>query len=95
MGALLWFVFGAVAGSVAKVVMPGPAAGGIPLGVCVGVSGVLFGGIAGSIVAGGLTLGVDVRSAFLAASSCMFFLICYRALALRYELQAGVAHAQR
>ena len=37
MGILLWIVFGLIAGSFARLVMPGPIAGGLPVALGLGV----------------------------------------------------------
>ena len=46
---LSWIVVGAIAGSMARAVMPGPAAGGIYVAILIGVFGAFVGGVAGTI----------------------------------------------
>ncbi len=85
MGVLVWIAVGALGGALARWVMPGPRAGGIPVGMLLGISGALVGGAIGTVLAGGLTTAVDVRSALMALSATLFVLLSYRAFALRYE----------
>lgn len=85
MGILLWVVIGATGGALARWIMPGPRAGGIPMGVLLGICGAVIGGGAGTALAGGLAFDVDTRSAILALTSTMLVLLCYRAFALRFE----------
>ena len=83
MGILLWIVFGIVAGSVAKLLMPGPDRLGMVGTIFVGVAGALIGGFLGSMIgAGGLT-GFDFRSLLMAIIGSMAVLISYRAYSMR------------
>jgi len=87
MGIVLWIVFGGLAGAIARLVMPGPRAGGVPIGILLGLSGAMLGGLLGTFLAGGLTFAVDVRSALMAGCAALLVLLCYRSFALRYEEQ--------
>ena len=49
MNILLWIVVGLATGSIARKLMPGPAAGGISIAILIGVVGAIVGGIVGTI----------------------------------------------
>jgi len=83
MGVLLWIVFGIMAGSVAKLVMPGPNAGGIIVAILVGMGGALTGGLMGAVLDGGLSTAVDVRSLLMAIFGSLILLLSYRSFAMR------------
>jgi uncharacterized membrane protein YeaQ/YmgE (transglycosylase-associated protein family) len=74
MGIVLWIAFGVVAGSLAKLVMPGPNAGGVPMGILLGV---------GAFWAGGISTAIDVRSLLMAMCGTLIVLLGYRSLAMR------------
>jgi hypothetical protein len=57
----------------------------MPVGIVLGVSGALLGGLLGAVLAGGLTFAVDIRSVLMAVSAILIVLLCYRSYALRYE----------
>jgi uncharacterized membrane protein YeaQ/YmgE (transglycosylase-associated protein family) len=57
MGIFLWIVFGLVAGSVAKLVMPGPDRLGIVGTMLVGVAGAIVGGLIGAVLGGSGVIG--------------------------------------
>ena len=87
MGIVLWLALGAGAGSLARWVMPGPWAGGIPVGILLGLGSAVVSGVLGTLLAGGLTVAIDVRSALMAACGTLLVLLCYRSYALRFEEQ--------
>ena len=78
MGILLWIVFGLIAGSFARLVMPGPIAGGLG----VGVGGAVLGGLVGTLVGGSL-MGFDFRSFLMAIIGSLAVLFSYRSYAMR------------
>ena len=80
---VLWIAIGAFAGSMAKLVMPGPRAGGVRIGLVLGVAGALAGGVLGAVLAGEITNAIDVRSVLMAISGTLWALLCYRAVAMR------------
>ena len=45
MNILLWIVAGVVTGSMARKLMPGPAAGGISIAILIGLIGAVVGGL--------------------------------------------------
>jgi uncharacterized membrane protein YeaQ/YmgE (transglycosylase-associated protein family) len=87
MGVIFWIVWGGIVGSVARLVMNGPRAGGMPMGIMIGIGAAMIGGLIGTVMAGELTFAVDPRSALLACSVSLLVLLCYRSFALRFEEQ--------
>lgn len=87
MAILIWVAFGIVCGSAARLLMPGPRAGGISVGVIVGTAGSLMGGLAGVLVTDGFSAGVDLRSHLAAISGSLFAILAYRSYALRFPDQ--------
>lgn len=83
MGILSWILFGIVAGSVAKLVMDGPRAGGIAVAIPIGIFGALVGGSLNVIRFGGTAPNFDFNSLMTAIAGAMLMLFCYRSLALR------------
>ena len=83
MGILLWIVFGIVAGSVAKLLMPGPDRLGMVGTIFVGVAAALIGGFIGSMIGAGGITGFDFRSLLTAIIGSMAVLISYRAYSMR------------
>jgi len=83
MGIFLWIVFGLVAGSLAKLVMPGPDRLGLVGTILVGVTGAIIGGLIGAVFGTGGVIGFDVRSLLMAIIGSLVVLFCYRSYSLR------------
>jgi uncharacterized membrane protein YeaQ/YmgE (transglycosylase-associated protein family) len=83
MGLLLWIVFGVVAGSLAKSVMPGPDRLGMFGTIFVGIAGAIVGGLIGALSGTGGMIGFDVRSFLMAIIGSLAVLFCYRTLSMR------------
>ena len=83
MGIMFWIAFGAVAGSLAKLVMPGPNAGGLAAAIPVGVAGALLGGFIGIPFGVGSVTGFDFRNLLMALTGSLMLLLLYRAYAMR------------
>ena len=83
MGVVLWIVIGLVGGSVARLTMPGPSAGGIGVAMLIGAVAALIGGFVGNISTDGPPTSFDVRSLLLAIDSALIVLFAYRCLAMR------------
>lgn len=77
-----WIAVGAIAGSMARAIMPGPAAGGMYVAVLIGILGAFVGGSIGTIFpADQLT---QFSFALLAAmTGALYFLFAYRCYAQR------------
>jgi uncharacterized membrane protein YeaQ/YmgE (transglycosylase-associated protein family) len=81
MGILLWIVFGIVAGSAAKFVMPGKDPGGIFVTILIGIAGAVVGGYLGTVFGFGSVTGFDIRSLAIAIGGALVLLIVYRLVA--------------
>jgi uncharacterized membrane protein YeaQ/YmgE (transglycosylase-associated protein family) len=83
MGILLWIVFGIVAGSLAKLIMPGPDHLGVLGTILLGVAGAIVGGWIGAVLGSGGVTGFDVRSLLMAIIGSLAVLFCYRTFSMR------------
>jgi uncharacterized membrane protein YeaQ/YmgE (transglycosylase-associated protein family) len=83
MGILLWIVFGLLAGSVARWIMPGPDRLGMAGTVLLGVGGAVLGGTIGALFGSGGVTGFDLRSFLTAIIGSIAVLFCYRTLSMR------------
>ncbi len=77
-----WIIVELITGSVARIVMPGPAAGGIKVAILIGLVGAFIGGIIGT------TVSVEDSAPALYALLCavngaLYSLFGYRCFALR------------
>jgi uncharacterized membrane protein YeaQ/YmgE (transglycosylase-associated protein family) len=79
-----WIVIGLVLGSIARIAMPGPAAGGMPVAILIGVIGASIGGVIGATVFDSGTVPLKM-SALMAANGALYPLFLYRCFALRFE----------
>src|SRR5689334_5663876 len=85
MSMFIWILFGVAAGSLAKIVMPGPNAGGLKVAISLGVVGALIGGLAGSALAGELSMHADSRATLMALVGALGVLMSYRSYVMRWE----------
>jgi uncharacterized membrane protein YeaQ/YmgE (transglycosylase-associated protein family) len=83
MGILLWIVFGLLAGSVARWIMPGPDRMGVIATILLGVAGAVLGGAIGSAFGSVGVMGFDFRSFLMAIIGALAVLFCYRSFAMR------------
>ncbi len=83
MGIFLWIVFGLVAGSVAKLVMPGPDRLGLIGTMLVSLAGAICGGLIGAVFSTGGVTGFDGRSLLMAIIGSLAVLFCYRSFSMR------------
>ena len=83
MGILLWVVFGILAGSLARLVMPGPRAGGFAVALPLGVGGAVIGGMLGVMFGIGSAMDFDLRGLLLAITGSILLLFSYRSFAMR------------
>lgn len=93
MGVLLWIACGVAAGFVARLVMDGPRAGGIPMGILLGVLAACLGGTLASLATGGFSTAIEIRSLLAAASAAIGAMLAYRAYALRCDETPALAPA--
>lgn len=78
MGILSWIVFGALAGFVAKLLMPGKDPGGFVVTVVLGIVGAMIGGFVGQTLGIGDVSGFDLTSFGLAVLGTLVLLVGYR-----------------
>lgn len=82
MGAVIgWIIFGAIAGGIAKLLMPGRDPGGFIVTILLGIAGALVGGYAGRALWG--SAGVNswsIRSFALSIVGALLLLVLYRLL---------------
>jgi uncharacterized membrane protein YeaQ/YmgE (transglycosylase-associated protein family) len=82
MGILIWIVLGAIAGVVAKFIMPGPQPGGIILTIVLGIVGALVGGFIASLLgiggAGASVGALNVGSVIIAILGAILVLFIYQ-----------------
>ena len=80
MGIIAWIAFGAVAGFVAKFIMPGDDPGGLIVTILIGIAGAFVGGFIGSLAGFGDISGFDLRSMGLAIVGALVLLFGYRVI---------------
>jgi uncharacterized membrane protein YeaQ/YmgE (transglycosylase-associated protein family) len=80
-----WVIIGLVLGSIARIAMPGPAAGGMRVAMLIGVIGALIGGIVGTLVSPDASDPFDLYACLTATNGAMILLFCYRCFAMRFE----------
>jgi uncharacterized membrane protein YeaQ/YmgE (transglycosylase-associated protein family) len=85
MNIAFWIIVGLVAGSIARLAMPGPAAGGMRVAMLIGLVGAIFGGLLGTTISPNIAAPVNLYAAFLAAIGAMTLLFLYRCFAMRFE----------
>ncbi|HSK20375.1 MAG TPA: GlsB/YeaQ/YmgE family stress response membrane protein [Longimicrobiales bacterium] len=79
MGILAWIVFGLIAGSIAKFIMPGKDPGGCLGTVVIGILGAVIGGFVGSeLLDIGSVTGFNFRSFGIAILGSIILLTLYR-----------------
>jgi uncharacterized membrane protein YeaQ/YmgE (transglycosylase-associated protein family) len=94
MGAIIgWIIFGAIAGAIAKLLMPGRDPGGFIVTVLLGIAGAIVGGFIGRALWG--STGVNdwsFGSFALAIAGAILLLAFYRMMVRRRRTADGVAH---
>lgn len=80
MGAIIgWIIFGAIAGAIAKLLMPGRDPGGMFVTILLGIAGALIGGFIGNALWGSAgTTDWSLGSFFLAIGGAVLLLALYR-----------------
>ena len=81
MGIITWIIIGLIAGTLAKLIMPGDDPGGIIVTIIIGMVGSLLGGFLASLV--GLGGGGLIWSIIVAIIGAIILLAIYRAIAGR------------
>jgi len=83
MNIFLWIVVGLITGSMARKLMPGPAAGGIPVAILIGLIGAMVGGLVGTIFFGNTRDPFRLFAVFTAIDGALYPLFLYRCIAMR------------
>lgn len=78
MGIISWVVLGLIAGTLAKLLLPGRDRIGCILTILLGIGGALVGGYVGTMMGWGRVSGFDLRSLGLAVLGSVILLILYR-----------------
>ena len=83
MSIFLWMIIGIVTASLARKLMPGPAAGGISIAILIGVVGAIVGGLVGTIFSGNTWGPFNVFTVITAVDGALYPLFLYRCIAMR------------
>ena len=78
MGILSWIVFGALAGYLAKLIMPGRDPGGFIITILLGIGGAVVGGAIGTTLGLGEVSGFNLGSFAIAVGGAVVLLLIYR-----------------
>ena len=78
MGILSWIIFGALAGYLAKLIMPGRDPGGFIITILLGIGGAVVGGAIGTTLGLGEVSGFDLGSFAIAVGGAVVLLLIYR-----------------
>ena len=78
MGVLTWIILGAIAGAIAKWIMPGDDPGGFIITILLGIAGALIGGFIASAVGLGGMEGFTLGSIIIAILGAILLLFLYR-----------------
>ena len=80
-----WIIVGLVTGSIARLAMPGPAAGGMPVAISIGLVGAFIGGLVGTTISPDDLASFDLYAVATATVGAMALLFLYRCVAMRFE----------
>jgi uncharacterized membrane protein YeaQ/YmgE (transglycosylase-associated protein family) len=86
MGIVSWILVGIIAGSLAKLVLPGRDPGGFLITPLIGMAGAIVGGFVIRVLGGVGTTGFNVWSILVATLGAVILLALYRALAGRRKV---------
>lgn len=86
----LWIVVGAIAGSLARRLIPGPAAGGIYVAMVIGVIGAVIGGSIGTLFPADDSSRFSFFALLTATTVSLYFLFAYRCYAQRARGSSNV-----
>ena len=81
-----WIIVGLVTGSIARLAMPGPAAGGILVAILIGLVGAFIGGLLGTTVSPDAAASFDLYASVMATIGAMILLFVYRCVAMRFDV---------
>ena len=78
MGIISWIIFGAIAGYLAKLIMPGRDPGGFIITILLGIGGAVVGGAIGTTLGLGEVSGFNLGSFTVAVGGAIVLLLVYR-----------------
>ena len=78
MGIISWIIFGALAGYLAKLIMPGRDPGGFIITILLGIGGAVVGGAIGTTLGLGEVSGFNLGSFAVAVGGAIVLLLIYR-----------------
>ncbi|HET6629477.1 MAG TPA: GlsB/YeaQ/YmgE family stress response membrane protein [Woeseiaceae bacterium] len=78
MGLITWIILGAIAGVIAKWIMPGDDPGGFIVTILLGIAGALIGGFIASAIGLGGMEGLTIGSIIIAILGAILLLFLYR-----------------
>ncbi len=91
MGLISWIVVGAIAGLLAKWIMPGDGPGGFMLTIILGMAGASVGGFVMSIIGGTGATGFNIWSVLVATLGAIILLFLYGLITQRASSGGGGA----
>jgi uncharacterized membrane protein YeaQ/YmgE (transglycosylase-associated protein family) len=74
----MWIIVGAIAGAIAKLIMPGDDPGGFIITILLGIAGALVGGFIASALGFGAVSGFNLGSIIIAVLGAILLLFIYR-----------------
>jgi uncharacterized membrane protein YeaQ/YmgE (transglycosylase-associated protein family) len=80
---LSWIIVGLITGSMARAIMPGPAAGELRIAILIGIIGAFVGGSVGTIFPIDQSTQFNFYALLMATNGALYLLFAYRCLALR------------
>ncbi|NNK32318.1 MAG: GlsB/YeaQ/YmgE family stress response membrane protein [Xanthomonadales bacterium] len=80
MGIFAWIIFGLIAGTIAKLLMPGKDPGGFIVTPLIGIAGALVGGYIGTALGFGAVTGFNLGSFVTAILGSVLLLVVYRVI---------------
>ena len=83
MGIVSLIIVGLIAGTLAKIAMPGPDPGGIILTIVIGIVGALIGGYVIELLGGPRVTGINLSSILVATLGSIILLAIYRLITRR------------
>ncbi len=83
MGILAWIIMGALAGIVAKLIMPGKDPGGFIVTILIGIVGAVVGGFLAGLLGFGGAAAFDFRTFVIATIGAILLLVVYRMIKKR------------
>jgi uncharacterized membrane protein YeaQ/YmgE (transglycosylase-associated protein family) len=90
MEVISWVMVGITAGSLARVAMPGPAAGGMRVAMLIGLLGAMTGGFLGTYFLVRTSAPIDIMSLMMALNGAIYPLFLYRCFAMRMHESARI-----